>query len=79
MAFYIDLDKIAQTDEYVRYKFYTSEHNVGVIELNFQEEKFKEITPAPEDKNGLYFERAAWAIAKRWKNRELPDQLCWAS
>jgi hypothetical protein len=79
MAFYIDLDKIEHTKEYVRYKYYDSPDNIGIIELNFATERFKEIQPAPNDPNGYMFERAAIKISKHWSKGELPDRTCWAS
>lgn len=79
MAFYIDLEKIKHNDKSIRYKFYDKPDNVGIIELNFVEDKFKEIQPAPNDSNGLLFERAAMKIAKHWKSGEFPDKTYWAS
>ena len=79
MAFYIDLDKVEHTEEYVRYKYYNRPDNVGIIELNFSTGKFKEITAAPDDPNGYMFERAAMKIVKHWKKGELPEKTCWAS
>ena len=79
MAFYIDLDKIEHTNEYVRYKYYNTADNVGILELNFSTLKFKEIQPTPYDINGYMFERAAMKITKHWNKGELPDKTCWAS
>lgn len=79
MAFYIDLDKVEHTEEYVRYKYYNRTDNMGIIELNFTTGKFKAIIAAPDDPNGYMFERAAMKIVKHWKQGELPEKTCWAS
>ena len=79
MALYIDLDKIEHTQKYVRYKYYNSPENVGIIELNFTTEKFNEIQAAPNDPKGILFDRAAMKIVKHWKEGNFPDKTCWAS
>lgn len=79
MAFYIGLDKIEHAHEYVKYKYYDSVNNVGIIEFNFVSDKFREIQAAPNDLNGYMFERAAMKIIKHWKSGEFPDKTCWAS
>lgn len=79
MAFYIEIEKIEQTKFFVRYKYYTSPENVGVLELDLKKEKIIEIDAAPEDKNGLLFQRASMQIFKHWKNGEFPEKTYWAS
>ncbi|MFM8454104.1 MAG: hypothetical protein ACKOAD_03870 [Gammaproteobacteria bacterium] len=79
MAFYIDLDKLEHTNEYVRYKFYDMPDNVGIIEFNFLKEEFKEILPAPNDPSHVFFDRAAMKIIKHWRTGEFPEKTCWAS
>jgi hypothetical protein len=79
MAFYIDLDKIEHNENFVRYKYYDAPDNVGIIELNFVEDKFKEIKPAPRDPNGLLFERAAMKLVKLKRHGNFPDKTYWAS
>lgn len=79
MVFYIDLDKIEHADEYVRYKYYNSDDNVGILELNFSTLKFKEVQAATYDINGYMLERAAMKITKHFNKGKLPDKTCWAS
>lgn len=79
MAFYIELEKVEQTEKYVRYKYYTSATNIGILELDFEKENIVEVSPAPDDKNGLLFQRASMRIFKHWKNDEYPSKTCWAS
>lgn len=32
-----------------------------------------------EGDNGMYAERAGWALMRHWKSGEYPDKTCWAS
>lgn len=32
-----------------------------------------------EGDNGMYAQRASWALMKHWKLGEFPDKTCWAS
>jgi hypothetical protein len=32
-----------------------------------------------EGDNGMYAQRASWALIKHWKNGEFPEKTCWAS
>ena len=79
LAFYIDLDKIEQTETYVRYIYYNRPDNAGILELNFIAGNFTEIEVAPDDPNGYLLERAAMKISKHWKKGELPEKTFWAS
>lgn len=79
MAFYIDLEKINETDEFVEYKYFTSQDNAGVILLRKSDGNIKEIIPAPLDKHGHIFERAARALMRCWKDNNYPDKTYWAS
>lgn len=80
MAFYIELEKIEHTNEYVRYKFYTEPDNVGIVEYNFVADLCVEVQHAPSDLSGCLYERAALKIVKHWYyDKEFPDKTCWAS
>ncbi|MFM8453535.1 MAG: hypothetical protein ACKOAD_00860 [Gammaproteobacteria bacterium] len=81
MHFCIYLNKIEHTEKYVRYEYYSydSPDKIGIIELNFISDKFKEVQPAANDTNGYLFERAGMKIVKHWKKAEFPDNTCWVS
>lgn len=32
-----------------------------------------------ESDNGMYAQRASWALMKHWKKGEYPDKTCWVS
>lgn len=32
-----------------------------------------------ESDNGMYAQRASWALIKHWKDGEFPEKTCWAS
>ncbi len=86
MGFYIELEKISETEVSVQYRFFNlttdmeiSANNTGIIELDKVTEEVIEIQHAPNDKNGLVFERAAKVLAKCWKENVYPEKTCWAS
>lgn len=79
MAFYVGLNRISENNISVRYEFGSNEENLGIIELNIEDGNVKEIKEAPNDANGLLFERAAWAAMRHWRQGEFPNKTCWAS
>ncbi len=50
----------------------------GKIRINMKSGEV-EIVHLAEGDNGMYVQRATWALAKHWKQKELPDKICWAS
>lgn len=79
MVFYIDIVKFKKTELLVQYKFYTSEENIGIVEIRKSDGNVIEIQPAPNDSLGRLFERTVWALIRPWKKGEYPEKTCWAS
>jgi hypothetical protein len=78
MAFYIEMDKVADTNEYVEYTF-GRDQEVGLIRLNKNSEAISVIKECPLDTNGKWSQRAAIKLIRLWRDRELPDKTQWAS
>ncbi len=78
MAVYIEMDKVADTNEYVEYTF-GRDQEVGLIRLNKNSEAISVIKECPLDTNGKWSQRAAIKLIRLWRDRELPDKTQWAS
>jgi hypothetical protein len=78
MAFYIEMDKVADTNEYVEYTF-GRDQEVGLIRLNKNSEAISVVKECPLDTNGKWSQRAAIKLIRLWRDRELPDKTQWAS
>ena len=78
MTFYINLEKIDESVEFVQYNFKTSDDNVGLMQIRKTDGNVTEIVAAPND-DGLFFERAAWILMRHWRKNAYPDEICWRS
>lgn len=78
MAFYIEMDKVEETEEYVVYTFGRN-LNVGLIRLEKNGEAIRVLKECPLDKNGAWSQRVAMKLARFWKNGSFPDKTQWAS
>lgn len=78
MAFYIEMDKIIDTDEYVEYSF-GRDKNIGTIRFCKINESISIIKECPLDTTGKWSERAAVKLLRLWQSGNLPDKTQWAS
>lgn len=78
MAFYIEMDKVAETEEYVVYTFGRN-LEVGLIQLEKNGEAIRVLRECPLDVNGAWSKRAGVKLARLWKNGSFPDKTQWAS
>lgn len=87
MGFYIELEKINETESIAQYRFFNltsaieiTPDNTGIIEINKMTGEVLEIQHAPNDIHGYIFERAAGALIKTcWQKNIYLDKTCWAS
>jgi hypothetical protein len=95
MAFYIEINKIAEEDYYLTYsyEFYiTVDYNKNkagklrgkskLVKGELQINKKSgdiKVIKLAEGENGMYIQRATLALTKHWEKGELPDRICWAS
>jgi len=79
MAFSINLEKIAENDKEVKYKFYSNDE-VGEYILNKNTYDVTIVTAMPSDKNGQILKRAVMRIVLLIRSGEkCPDKTFWAS
>lgn len=95
MAFYIELTKTSNEQDYVYYDYEFSfvaevvRNEKGKLRGKSKLVKGKvrickktggvEILELAEGDNGMHAQRASWALMKHWKKGEFPDKTCWAS
>ncbi|KRB98278.1 hypothetical protein [Duganella sp. Root198D2] len=79
MAFYITINKIAETADICTYEFLDHEAGRGVLQIGKDTGDITEIMAAPGDTAGRIFERAAVKVLRHWKIGEYPAETCWAS
>jgi hypothetical protein len=77
MAFYIIIEKIAETDAAVHYRFYDTgfPDEVGELRLDKRTESIEMIQRTRQ----AFFHRAAAKISRHFRDGVLPDQTFWAS
>jgi hypothetical protein len=78
MAFYIEMDKVTDTDEFVEYTF-GRDKEVGLIRLNKKDQTVSVIQEYPLDSSGKWSQRAAVKLVRLWRDKSLPDKTQWAS
>ncbi|BBP53003.1 hypothetical protein PHLH3_26290 [Pseudomonas sp. St386] len=78
MAFYIEMDKIADTEEFVDYSFGRG-MDVGVLRLNKVRGTLTVLSACPLDQDGEWSQRASMKLARLWKEGVYPDKTQWAS
>ena len=79
MAFYITINKVAETSETVTYEYFDEEAGKGQLKINRATGDVAEVFAAPGDASGRRFQRAAMKVIKHWKEGEFPEETCWAS
>ena len=78
MAFYIEMDKLADTEEYVEYSF-GRRTDIGILRLNKVRGTLTVLSECPLDQAGEWSQRAAMKLARLWKDGVYPDKTQWAS
>ena len=78
MAFYIEMDKVVETEEYVEYTFGRN-LEVGIIRLGKKDETIHVLKECPLDVNGEWSKRAAMKLIRLWKSGNFPERTQWAS
>lgn len=78
MAFYIEMNKLSDSDDHVDYSF-GRDSNTGIIRLDKISESIVILKECPLDTTGKWSERAAMKLARLWSSGELPDKTQWAS
>ncbi|MGX0889705.1 hypothetical protein AB7M22_001713 [Pseudomonas sp. ADAK2 TE3594] len=78
MAFYIEMDKVVETEEYVEYTFGRN-LEVGIIRLGKKDETICVLKECPLDVNGEWSKRAAMKLIRFWKSGDFPEETQWAS
>ena len=78
MAFYIEMDKIADTEDYVDYSFGRGT-DVGVLRLNKVRGTLTVLAACPLDQDGEWMQRASMKLARLWKESVYPEKTQWAS
>ncbi len=78
MAFYIEMDKITDTEEYVDYSFGRGT-DIGVLRLNKVRGTLMVLSVCPLDQDGGWSQRASMKLARLWKEGVYPEKTQWAS
>ena len=78
MAFYIEMDEVAETEEYVECTFGRN-LDVGLIRMDKGGESIRVLKECPLDKNGAWSKRAATKLVRLWREGHFPDKTEWAS
>lgn len=78
MAFYIEMDKIVDSEQYVEYSF-GREDNIGVISLDKVRGSLTILSECPLDQDGTWSERVGLKLAKLWTEGVYPENTQWAS
>ena len=78
MAFYIEMDKLVETDEYVDYTFGRG-LDVGIIRLDKIRETLTVLKECPLDARGSWSDRVGMKLARLFVQGEFPEKTEWAS
>ena len=80
MAFYIDINKITENEQFAEYQFTSmGDEKKGLLRLDKNTGKvilLKSVTQIPSDSIS---QRAAVKLIKHWRDGYLPKSTCWAS
>lgn len=79
MAFYILIKKASETEDWVDYKFWENDDNVGCLKLDKKTGKVIELRKIEAANSEAVFTRASWRVLRHFVADELPEQSCWAS
>ena len=78
MAFYIEMDKVEETDEYVEYSFGRNSA-FGLIRLDNNNETVLVLKECSLDISGKWSQRVAVKLVRLWRSGSLPEKTQWAS
>ncbi len=78
MAFYIEMDKVEETDEYVEYSFGRNSA-FGLIRLDKNNKTVRVLKECSLDISGKWSQRAAVKLVRLWRSGSLPEKTQWAS
>ncbi|MNF68501.1 hypothetical protein [Pseudomonas sp. BF-R-01] len=78
MAFYIEMDKVAETEEYVEYTFGRG-LEIGVIRLGKKDGTIHVLKECPLDMEGEWSQRAAMKLIRLMRSGDFPERTQWAS
>jgi len=81
MAFYIDIRKTLEDDNFAEYQFSSSPQNDknGLLRINKNTGKIVFLKSVANDPKGNISQRAAVKLFKHWHHGDLPESTCWAS
>lgn len=78
MAFYIEMDRAAETEEYVEYTFGRGVE-VGLIRLDKIKGTIAVLKECPLDAKGQWSDRVGMKLARFFVSGEFPEKTQWAS
>lgn len=78
MAFYIEMEKLSETDEYVEYSFGRGS-DVGIVRFDKARESISIVSECPVDNSGKWAQRASMKLAKLSQEGIFPARTQWAS
>jgi hypothetical protein len=79
MAFYIQINKVSETEDWVDYEFWESENDVGCLRLDRRAGKVTKLRDIKAANAEAVFTRASWKVLQHFLASEFPEQTCWAS
>ena len=79
MAFYIQINKVSETEDWVDYEFWESENDVGSLRLDRKAGKVTELHQIESANAAAVFTRASWKILHHFLAGEFPERTCWES
>ena len=79
MAFYIQLNKVSETEDWADYEFWESENDVGKLRLDRKAGKVAELREIKAANAEVVFTRASWKVLQHFLANECPEKTCWES
>ncbi len=79
MAFYIKIEKTAETSDKAIYRFTGDGCASGKFSINKNSGEFELIEAMPGDNEQAVYRRASIKILRKWREGNLPDMTEWAS
>ena len=79
MAFYVEIHKAEENDEYVIYHYSKSVEKAGTIKLIKETGEYEVLSLAENDKDEHEVKRAVMLIYRYWEKNQYPKEATWAS
>lgn len=80
MAFYIDIKKVSEDQEFVYYKYSGAPNKkYGLLKINKSNADVHVLEYAEDDEAGEHSKRACLKLMQHWRKGEYPAHTCWAS